>query len=31
LGSTNQSTNIAITIANSSNITVEAATGYVHD
>lgn len=31
LGSTNQSNNINITIANSTPITVEAATGYVHE
>ena len=31
LGSTDQTTNVAITIAGSTGITVEAATGYVHD
>lgn len=31
LGSTDQVNNVDITIANSGNITVEAATGYVHD
>ncbi len=31
LGSTNQPANITITIAGSTNITVEAATGYVHE
>lgn len=31
LGSTNQATNISITIAGSTGITVEAATGYVHE
>lgn len=31
LGSTDQATAIAITVANSTPITVEAATGYVHD
>ena len=31
LGSTDQSSNISITIANAADITVEATTGYVHD
>jgi len=31
LGSTNQSAPVAITIANSTGITVDATTGYVHD
>jgi MSHA pilin protein MshC len=31
LGSTNQAANISITIAGSTGITVEAATGYVHE
>lgn len=31
LGSTNQAANVTITIAGSTGITVEAATGYVHD
>ncbi len=31
LGSTNQAANIIITIAGSTGITVEAATGYVHE
>jgi len=31
LGSTNQTTAITITIANAAGITVEAATGYVHE
>jgi MSHA pilin protein MshC len=31
LGSTNQTANVVIAISNSSPITVEAATGYVHD
>lgn len=31
LGSTNQAANITITIAGSTGITVEAATGYVHE
>ena len=31
LGSTDQAGNITITIVNAANITVEAATGYVHD
>lgn len=31
LGSTNQNANISITIAGSTGITVEAATGYVHE
>ena len=31
LGSTDQTTNISITIDNAANITVEAVTGYVHD
>ncbi|MGZ4956143.1 MAG: GspH/FimT family pseudopilin [Methylobacter sp.] len=31
LGNTNQAANVTITIANSTNITVEAATGYVHE
>lgn len=31
LGSTNQAANVAITIAGSTGITVEADTGYVHD
>jgi len=31
LGSTNQTSNVNITIANSTGITVEASTGYVHE
>ncbi|MEI8159036.1 MAG: hypothetical protein WCH60_19435, partial [Burkholderiales bacterium] len=31
LGSTDQSSNVTITITNAAGITVEAATGYVHD
>ena len=31
LGSTNKAANVTVTIAGSTNITVEAATGYVHD
>jgi len=31
LGSTNKATKISITIADSTGITVEAATGYVHE
>lgn len=31
LGSTDQTTSVSITIDNSTNITVEADTGYVHD
>ena len=31
LGSTNQTSNVTIAIANSTGITIEAATGYVHD
>lgn len=31
LGSTDQSSNVTITIANAAGITIEAATGYVHD
>lgn len=31
LGSTDQTSNVAITIAGSTAITVEAATGYIHD
>jgi MSHA pilin protein MshC len=31
LGSTNQTSNVTITIANSTGITIEASTGYVHE